>query len=176
MFTRLTRNQFFSGFLDRGAVTDAIDKASIRNLMRMGGNLRTIARRSMRVRKGPSEPGNPPNAHTRLLRDNIFFAYQFDTSSVVVGPALLKEKMIHVPKGQTVPEFLEFGGTLMVREFNDRGRWIRSRYLNPPAGAKTRKRSVEVKPRPYMGPALELSQSRYADIWRDSVVPTKVGA
>jgi hypothetical protein len=67
-----------------------------------------------------SEPGKPPRNRTGLLRDKILFAYDPNSESVVVGPALLNG-------GNGAPETLEFGGR------NDRGVFVEPRPFMQPA-------------------------------------------
>jgi len=67
-----------------------------------------------------AEPGKPPRNRSGLLRDNILFAYDPDSESVVVGPALLNG-------GSDAPETLEFGGR------NDRGAFVQPRPFMQPA-------------------------------------------
>lgn len=67
-----------------------------------------------------SKPGQPPRNRTGLLRDKILFAYDPQSESVVVGPALLNG-------GTGAPETLEFGGR------NDRGVFVEPRPFMRPA-------------------------------------------
>lgn len=70
-----------------------------------------------------SDPGAPPRSRSGLLRDNILFAYDPDSESVVVGPALLNSS-------DGSPETLEFGGR------NDRGVFVAARpYMRPAQAA-----------------------------------------
>lgn len=131
----------FHLFFDRRSIARAVDRARRRALVRSGAYVRTVAKRSIRRRKGPSRPGQPPHSHVGLLRDQIFYAYDPRRESVVVGPRVFHE-------ARDVPGVLEFGGTLPV---GPRGR--AARY---PA-------------RPYMGPALERSEPKLAEFWRNSV-------
>lgn len=132
------------GFFDRAAVLDAVDRATLRVLSRFGSFVRTRARTSIRKRKGTSKPGGPPYSHVGLLRSFIFFAYDFDARSVVIGPTL-----INSPTG--APENLEYGGVADL----------------PVGGGKTRR--VTIQPRPFMGPALDAELPGLAAMWRDSV-------
>ena len=80
-----------SGFFDRAAVVRAVDQATRRNLSRFGAYVRQRAKTS--IRRPPktatvriSRPGRPPYSHTGLLKRFIFFAYDADRQSVVIGP------------------------------------------------------------------------------------------
>lgn len=134
-------------FLDRPAVIRAVGAARVRALTRIGGRVRTVARRSIRRRRAVSRPGSPPSSHVGTLRDNIFFSYDTASKSVVVGPALTATARRAQPLGgSTVPSLLEVGGE-----------------------AKRGTRGLLYRPRPYMGPALdEARQSRALETaWRE---------
>jgi hypothetical protein len=123
----------------QGAVVRTIARRSIRPAKRMSlGDLPENERVAFQVRSrialadgrpkpklpfASSKPGEPPRNRIGLLRDNIFFAYDPDSESVVVGPARLNS-------GSDAPENLEFGGR------NDRGALIEPRPYMQPALAK----------------------------------------
>lgn len=132
------------GFFDREAVMEAVDRATLRVLSRFGAFVRTRARTSIRRRKGTSPAGGPPYSHVGLLRNLIFFAFDADRRSVVVGPVL-----INSPTG--APENLEYGGQA---------------DLPMPKGGSRR---VTIAPRPYMGPALDAELPGLPAMWQDSV-------
>jgi len=69
----------------RRRIPDA--KARVGN--RQGALVRTIARRSIRRRKKPSQPGKPPTNRTGTLKRFIFYSWDATTQSVVVGPERL---------------------------------------------------------------------------------------
>lgn len=118
-----------ANFLDRDRFKRAVDAGSRRVLSKTGAFVRQRAKTSIRKRKRPSPPGSPPSSHTGLLRKFIFFAYDPTTRSVVVGPAALRAR-------PTAPEALEKGGMSPVRR-------------------KSGPKSVYIRQRPYMVPALE---------------------
>ena len=117
-------------------------------LSKFGAFVRRGAKSSIRKRKAPSVPGKPPSSHTGLLKRLIFFGYQREKRSVVIGPARLNQKI------GDAPEALEYGGTSTVVE-GLRG--------------SRRKRRVQIKARPYMGPAFKKEQPKLPAMWRDSV-------
>ena len=78
-------------FFDRRAVLSRVDAATQSVLSRFGAFVRQAARTSIRFRKKPSEPGQPPSSHTGLLRRFIFFSYEPRQRSVVIGPARLNK-------------------------------------------------------------------------------------
>lgn len=122
-------------------------KKKIRAFNRLGGFIRTTARRSIRRRsyKVTSPPGSPPFAHikhpTATLK-NIQYAYVPASDSMVAGPLLLHggNKRSY---GKPVPAVHEFGGDRV----NIMWRWI--------DGKKTKRlRPGSYPPRPFMRPAL----------------------
>jgi len=134
-------------FFDREKVVRAVDKARRAVLSRAGAFIRTAARTSIRKRKGSAPPGSPPHSHVGLLRNFILFGYDRASDSVVVGPAKLN-------KPTEAPRVLEHGGTTTVTKFS-RGRLRKSR--------------IAIKPRPYMGPALEKERPKLQKLWAGSV-------
>ena len=117
----------------------AVDKTTRRALSRFGAFVRTTARRSIRKKKTSSEPGKPPASHTGLLKRFIFFGYQPQSKSVVIGPAKLN-------KGSAAPSILEYGGKTKIDG-----------------------RKVNIKARPYMGSAFEKEKQNLPKIWQQSV-------
>ncbi len=134
-------------FFDRKAVVDAVDKAKRAVLSKAGAFIRTIARTSIRKRKGSSPPGSPPHSHVGLLRNFILFGYDPASDSVVIGPAKLN-------KPTEAPRVLEHGGTTTITRF---------------ARGRLRKRRLRIAARPYMGPALEKEQPKLPKLWAGSV-------
>lgn len=133
----------FRFFLDRDAVIRATERGQRRALAKGGAYVRMTARRSIRKRKAISEPGSPPSSHQGDYRKSIFFAYDPQTESVIIGP-----RADFGSKGSRVPELLEFGGPAV-----DWRNWQRVNY----------------RARPHMEPALEKSESKIAEFWRDEV-------
>lgn len=134
-----------SMFFDRVLVESAVNRATIKALSKMGAFIRTSARSSIRKRKKPSKPGQAPSSHTGLLKKFIFFGYQAQTGSVVVGPAKLN--------GTLAPESLEtleFGGTAEIR-------------------GRRETREVPIEARPYMGPAMTKNLPKFPTLWANQV-------
>jgi hypothetical protein len=146
-------------FFDRAAVTSATDRGRVRALNRIGAYLRLTAKRSMRRRKGSSAPGEPQHAHTGLLRDHVYYTFDHNTNSVVIGPALLRTPGADDarPIAGTIPQTLEEGGAIRVRE-SGRGRTSGSRV-----------RTVTVTKRPAMAPALEEAKraDKLSEFWKE---------
>lgn len=136
--TRATRFWF-----DSAAVLRRLDAAKRRELSRFGYLVMRNARESIRKRKRNSRPGQPPSNRTGLLKSFIFYAYNPDSRSVVIGPAKLPAAR------DNVPELLEYGGIT--------------------AGRRMR-RPVRIRPRPYMEPAFDRQvEKRAAEMWRNSL-------
>lgn len=149
-------------FFDREKVTRRIEAKRLRAMAKMGGFIRTTAQRSIRKGKTSSLPGQPPKSHTGLLKDQIWFAYDPAADSVVIGPVEFRNS--------GVPEALEFGGTVHVRN-----RLIvrQMKVGETPKGRDKFQRTVvgrytgplTIKARPFMGPALKTSKSALPDVW-----------
>lgn len=134
-------------FFDRKKVVRAVDKAKRAVLSKAGAFIRTVARTSIRKRKGSAPPGSPPHSHVGLLRNFILFGYDRASDSVVVGPVKLN-------KPTEAPRVLEHGGTTTVTKFSH---------------GRLRKRRVRIKARPFMGPALEKERPKLPKLWAGSV-------
>lgn len=132
-------------FFDRQAVISKVDAATRRVLSKFGAFVRQTAKNSIWKRKRISKPGRPPSSHIGLLRKFIWFGYDADRRSVVIGPARLNQK----GRGEA-PALLEYGGeTTLVRH----GRRVRARF----------------RPRPFMGPAFEKEIPQLPAMWRGSI-------
>ncbi|MEM8739465.1 MAG: hypothetical protein AAGG38_13460 [Planctomycetota bacterium] len=130
-------------FFDRPAVRRLIDRPTARFLVRYGGFVRTVARRSIRKRKAVSRPGTPPTDRTGKLKRGIFFSFDAKRRSVVIGPT----RSAGTEHRGRLPRTLEEGGR-----------------LPGPDG-----RSRRFAPRPFMGPAQEKGLDRRRQFWRQSI-------
>lgn len=128
-------------FFDSRKVTSSVDKGTRKVLSRFGAFVRRTARQSIRKRKKPSPAGQPPSSHTGHLKKFIFFGYEPQKKSVVIGPEVLTDGS----KGQA-PSVLEYGGKIT---FN--------------------KKRVSISARPFMGPAFEKEKPILPSMWKDSV-------
>ena len=129
----LSIEQAKAGFFDRKAVLSDADRKQKKVGGAWGAFTRTVARRSIRARKGTSKEGQPPFSHVGLLRQWILFAWDAARKSTVVGAARLN-------KPGLAPATLEHGGsTVLLRR-------------KPRRGEPARK-TVQIRPRPYMAPA-----------------------
>ena len=87
----------------------------------------------------------PPSSHTGTLKKFIFFGYDKDRRSVVIGPVTVPGK-----SGKT-PSALEHGGRVTIT-----------------AGA-AQGQSVNIEPRPFMQPAFDKEIGTLPGLWQDSI-------
>lgn len=167
-------NALKSAFFDRQKVTDAVGKANRRVMSKAGAFVRRRAQTSIRPRKDASQPGQPPSSHSGILRRFIFFAYDQDAGGVVVGPMKTNQVFFgrdRKPVTGTVPQVLEYGGSITILEVFKWGSWrradLRSKRRN--AGMPTRYRTVEIKARPFMHPALDKERPKFAEMFKNAV-------
>ena len=132
-------------FFDSKKVVRSVDRATRRVLSRFGAFVRRTARQSIRKRKKPSAPGSPPSSHIGLLKKFIWFGYEPDKRSVVIGPARLSQQ----DRGEA-PSFLEYGGIAKIAR-------------------KGKKTKARIRPRPFMGPAFEKEQPKLPAMWANSI-------
>ena len=142
------KNVSLDMFFDTDRVKKSADAATRKALSQAGAFIRTAAKHSIRQRKKPSPPGQPPSSHSGLLRRFIFFGYDEARQTVVVGPMRLNQKV------GAAPEALEHGGMSEVVE-GLRG--------------KRRKRKVRIRARPFMGPAMDQEIPKFPGLWANSV-------
>jgi len=128
-------------FFDRAKIKKKSDTATRKYLSKFGAFVRQTSRRSIRSGKGTSKPGKPPYSHTGLLKKFIYFSYDPHRASVVIGPVVVSGK-----SGKAL-QALESGGTVRL-----------------PDG-----RNVEIKPRPFMGPAFVKEQEKLTSLWANSL-------
>jgi len=127
-------------FFDSAKVVRSVDKSTRKVLSKFGAFVRRTAKQSIRKRKTSSAPGAPPSSHTGLLKRFIFFGYDPQKRSVVIGPERLDQK------NTDAPHTLEYGGRTTVD-----------------------KKRIKISARPFMGPAFEKEKPNLPSIWKDSV-------
>lgn len=164
---------FKQWFFDSDLVTSRMSRTTLISFRKIGGNVRLIARRSLRKRKKASAPGEPPSSHEGSLRERIFFIWDPQTQSVTIGP----ERFNHIyfdgdgkPLNGAVPGVLEEGGEIQRLEFQrSDGSWTRADFRSRRrwAGRPRRFVNLSIAARPFMVPALETSKGRYADLWAE---------
>lgn len=162
-------------FFDRASVQKKVGRARAKVLSKFGAFVRTNARRKqLRTRKGTSKPYNPPNVHSRNKVDNlknILFGLDSDGETVVIGPVRLNQKqyMYGVPTTGTVPQVMEFGGTVGLREKLVGSQWRPKGRRKPRPDQPTRVRKVKYLPRPFMTPAFKEEMPKFPPIWADII-------
>ena len=148
-------------FFDSPAVIKRVNATERRVLSKVGAFVRTRARSSIRRKKRPtkgkrrgrrqirSAPGSPPYSWQQPGIKDIVFVLDQRTLSVAIGPIPW-----NAAKGDT-PGTLEEGGAVEVNESRYRDRdmpWQPGTWKQGPV--ERRKRKVNIKARPFMGPAL----------------------
>jgi hypothetical protein len=150
-------------FLDRAEVLRKIGIARAKALSRQGAFIRKRARTDvLRRRKGVSSPGSAPSVHSKdpiQSLKNILFFYDARTRSVVVGPVRLNQRNMTGNGSISIPQLMEFGGTVNIREERFRGgtMWFRrdNRRTQDNRRKEYRERSATYRPRPFMAVALQ---------------------
>jgi hypothetical protein len=136
-----------AAFFDAAAILTRLDPAKRAALSRGGAFIRRTAKTSIRRRKTPSTPGQPPTNQTGTLKKLLLFGWDPTTASVVIGPALFEgRRSPNTPKPP--PLTLEIGGTIYRR---------RRDGLEP----------TRLAPRPYMAPALAKNLDRLPNHWNN---------
>jgi len=159
----MLRSEVKNLFFDRQKVINAMDSAERKIMNRISGAIKVHAQRSMKdapktaralmkgkrgrksKRPAVSPAGSPPYARTKLLKRNIFYAYVPAEHASFIGPVKLNAKY------DGIPGTLERGGTMT---------------LKTPGGSTE---TVTYQPRPYMGPALDAQQEKFASAWANSI-------
>lgn len=132
-------------FLDAEKIINSMSRATRRALSHMGARVRLSARsaigRPPATRLPPRPAGKPPRGRTGRLRDFIFFTYDPDRESVVIGPARLQGVA-----NDNAPRLLEHGGTGIINGL-----------------------PRSIRPRPYMTPSMEKELPKLAALWRNTL-------
>lgn len=135
----------YSQFFDRDGVKAKVKDGTKSVLSKAGAFVRTRAKRSIRPAPKKSKikpvPGQPPRSHVGLLKDLIFFGYDANTESVVIGPQKLNGR------ATSGAEALEFGGPGVTSK-----------------GTKAIYRKF-----PFMAPALDAERDNFPNLFANSV-------
>lgn len=134
-------------FRETKALLARLDMLARKALVAQGSYIRNVAKKSMGDSPRPSPPGKPPRRITGLLANFLFWSYDPAAASVVVGPAAIKPNAI-------VPRILEEGGDEMA---------------HVKVGTAWQDKTVHIAARPYMAPALAISQERLPEFWAKSL-------
>ena len=172
----VTINQAKSRMLDVNKIEDETDRANCRSLARFGAFVRRDAMDRLRSRSRSAKPGQGPTKWMGYLKRFLYFVADLRNQNVIIGPARLAN--MPTPGGVTVPELLEYGGTVRRKVTRSMlGRLFRARRYNRSAADVFRALkpyvgqtvTMEYEPRPYMGPAFEENKKKVDDIWVDSL-------
>lgn len=128
-------------FFDRKNIRNKVDLRTRKVLSKFGSYVRQTAKKSIRKRKGTSKPGSPPFSHTGTLKKFLFFGYDQNRRSVVIGPVVVPGK------SGNAPSVLEHGGRVTLPKGN----------------------STNIAPRPFMQPAFTTELSKVKSLWKDSI-------
>jgi hypothetical protein len=128
-------------FFDRKSIRNKVDLRTRKVLSKFGSYVRLTARKSIRKRKGTSKPGSPPFSHKGTLKKFLFFDYDANKRSVVIGPVIVPGK-----PGKA-PSVLEHGGRVTLPRGN----------------------SAAIAPRPFMQPAFIKELAQIKTLWKDSI-------
>ena len=126
-------------FFDRVKVRKHIDERTRKVFARFGAYVRETAQKSIKEREGTSAPGRPPFSHVGTLRKHIYFAFDPQSRSVVIGPVIFGAGN----SGIALPA-LEKGG---------------------PSIRKKDGKRINVQARPFMGPAFSQELKGLDNIW-----------
>lgn len=107
-------NVDFNMFFDRRKVIDSMHAKERVAFSKIGGFVRQTMRRSMRpsTAKTPhAKAGDPPRYSEKLIRNKIFYWYDYRRHSVIIGPQKITVNSIVQPSNRkSVPELLDKGG------------------------------------------------------------------
>lgn len=146
-------------FFDRKAVTDSITKDEKKRLTQFGAGVRKAAQKSIKMGVGSAPAGQPPHGHASgmkvrkskstgkvreqkvsLLREFLYFVFERENRSVIIGPARLNNVTGDAPAA------LEAGGPSVIKSFGNL-------------------KSVTIKPHPYMQPAFDAELPKVPSLW-----------
>lgn len=149
--------------LDAAALLDKIDEDHRRAFIRLGGYIRTTARRSMRRTKNKNLPAfpapQPPRARLGTIRDLYQFAYDTAKKRLVAGPEVTTKQGRKPPVlSSTLPTHIqEAGGNVKV---GPKG-MVLSRSIGRGKNKTVQEttfapgQTIRIPARPYSAPALE---------------------
>jgi hypothetical protein len=179
---------------ETGKVARKVKAANITSLGHAGAYIRGIAKRSIKVSKEPAPPGHQPHTRKGRLKKAIFYGVERERQGVVIGPTASgvgqighthefggteppkkrkgRKANFRLQVGGHGPIDVEGGKPVVVRLKTDR-QVARAQEvaqsLSPSQGGPESKRPRRYPPRPFMGPALEISKTRLPRIWANSV-------
>jgi hypothetical protein len=139
-------------FFDRPKMQKLMDRTTFRTLQNFGRYTRTTIRNSLKSKKGPSAPGQPPHSHLGLLRRLVFFFVDPRRRDVSIGPT-------GFGGSPAVPGLLERGGVVkgdgrLIRVSSGVGRDNRGRFREDAKWVRATG-PLRYPPRPFVNPAGE---------------------
>ena len=168
-------------FFDKEIIKRKLTKAERKALSRHGASIRKEAKSSMKTKPigQHSPPGQPPFRHNvtgALLWRHLYFLYNPQSSSVIVGPEKLSGHKGDAPHTQ------EYGNYTITRPIGlnrkvlkrvqRMGRLGKKKFWKEYwESAKDAGRNVFTEARPYMRPALakEMHTARLSEVWSNIV-------
>lgn len=179
---------------ETGKVARKAKAANITSLGHGGAYIRGIAKRSIKVSKESAPPGHQPHTRKGRLKKSILYAVERERQDVVIGPTASamgrighthefggaeppkkrkgRKANFNIAVGGHGPIAVENGKLVVVKLRSDR-QVARAREvaqtLPPSQGGPESKRPRRYPPRPFMGPALEISKARLPRLWANSV-------
>jgi hypothetical protein len=163
-------------FFDRAEVLRRVGEKRNKALLVAGAFIRRKARDLLRKGKKSAQAGKPPKIHSDQEPNlkTILFALDPATDSMVVGPVKLNQvQQSWIDFGsRTVPQIMEFGDVINVREQRKKGtkEWRRRDLrFNPTEDREYRVRRAIYKPHPFMSVALEKALPKIPEQFRDLI-------
>lgn len=141
---RFDFNAIKQSFFDSEKVIKSVAAGERKSQAKFGAFVRRKAKSSMRKRKRSAEPGEPPSRHVGTLAALLFFSWDQQTHSTVVGPVPFRGRAV-------VPGLMERGG---------------EHDIEKPDG---RRRHAKYAPHPYMKPALDAETPKFAEQMKGSM-------
>ena len=158
-----------ASFFDSAKVLKKLDSQTRRALSKCGAFVRQTAKNSIKYGLKSSPAGSPPTARrskafvrttknkktgatksrpTSPLKELIYFAYDDQARSVVIGPALFRQSKT---KGYLVPTVLEKGGSVLA---------VSSDGVVKP---------TQIAPHPFMNPAMRKEAPKFQGAFKNIV-------
>lgn len=136
----------------------AVQRADKKALTKVGRFIRKRSRSSIKRRKSVSSPGSPPHVHGKgnppLKR--ILYWYDAKNRRVIIGPVNVpaQQRKIGSQNRVPLPNTLEFGGNVTIRQVKYRGKWTSVQGLKNISGLPFRSVNARYRKRPFMERAL----------------------
>ncbi len=193
-----TVSQLRESYFAPGIVLDRMDRAHAQVSRKFGAFVRQRAKTSMRYTLKSAAPGTPAAAHKSQMRtktnrktgvskpqlvsperEGIFFYYDPQTRTVIIGPTLwVHSRKTGNPTSGTIPETLEFGGSITILEVLREARnskkfghlpqrWKQARERI--SGRPSRMRTINVSAHPTMNLAFMAELPQLIGYYRNSM-------